>query len=157
MSPFKKVIDKLFELRQKYKEENNDVMHLLVKLIMKSLYSEQTGKDIEESYQCISEAWMMTEYDERVLDYRKINYGNYIVKIKDDEVLQDEVKKVDTMPLHLVAFILSNSKRIVNSFIHAIKEFYTNNVCYTDCDSLYIKTKHWNKLDKAVLVGKNRL
>ena len=26
VSPFKKVIDKLFELGQKYKDENNDVM-----------------------------------------------------------------------------------------------------------------------------------
>ena len=32
VSPFKKVIDKLFELRQKYEEENNEVMQLLVKL-----------------------------------------------------------------------------------------------------------------------------
>ena len=36
---------------------------------------------------------MQTEYDERVLDYQKINYGNYIVKMKDDEGLEDEVKK----------------------------------------------------------------
>ena len=35
----------------------------------------------------------MTEYDERVLYYQKINYGNCIVKMKDDEGLQDEVKK----------------------------------------------------------------
>ena len=35
----------------------------------------------------------MTEYDERVLDYQKINHGNYIVKMKDDEGLEDEVKK----------------------------------------------------------------
>ena len=33
------------------------------------------------------------EYDEKVLDYQKINYGNYIVKLKDDEVLRDQVKK----------------------------------------------------------------
>ena len=55
VSPFKKVIDKLFELRQKYKNENNDVMQLLVKLIMNSLYGEQIRKNIEESYQCKSE------------------------------------------------------------------------------------------------------
>ena len=71
VSPSKKVIDKLFELRQKYRAENNDVMHLLVKLIMNSLYGEQIRKDIEESCQCKSEMWMMTEYDERVLDYQK--------------------------------------------------------------------------------------
>ena len=34
INPFEKVITKLFVLRQKYKEENNDVMQLLVKLIM---------------------------------------------------------------------------------------------------------------------------
>ena len=31
--PIRKVIDKLFALRQKYKDENNDVMQLLVKLL----------------------------------------------------------------------------------------------------------------------------
>ena len=35
----------------------------------------------------------MSEYDERVLDYQKINHGNYIVKLKDDEGIEDEVKK----------------------------------------------------------------
>ena len=154
VSPFKKVIDKLFELRQKYKDENNDVKQLLAKLIMNSLYGEQIRKDIEESYQCKSEMWMMTEYDERVLDYQKINYVTYIVKLKDEEGLQDEVKKVTTMPLHLGAFVLSNSKRIMNNFIHAIGGFYTNDVYYTDTDSLYIENKHWDKLDKAELVGK---
>ena len=66
-------------------------MQLLVKLIMNSLYGEQIRKDIEESYQCKSEMWMTTEYDERVLDYQRINYENYIVKMIDDEGLQDEV------------------------------------------------------------------
>ena len=93
LSPFEKTIDKLFELRQKHKNENNDVMQFLVKLIMNSLYGEQIRKDIEESYQCKSEMWMMTEYDERVLDYLKINYGNYIGKMKDDEGSEDEIKK----------------------------------------------------------------
>ena len=88
ISPFKKTIDKLFELRQKYKDEISDAMQLLVKLIMNSSYGEQIRKDIEESYQCKSEMWMMTEYDERVLDYQKINYGNYIVELKDDEGLE---------------------------------------------------------------------
>ena len=48
VSPFRKVIDKLFALREKYKEERNEVMQLLVKLLMKSLYGENIRKDIEE-------------------------------------------------------------------------------------------------------------
>ena len=55
-SPFKKVVDKLFAVRQNYKKENNEVMHLLVKLILNSLYGEQIRKDIEEKLACKSEA-----------------------------------------------------------------------------------------------------
>ena len=33
-------------------------------------------------------------------------------------------------------------------------DFYTNDVYYTDTDSLYIENRHWDKLDKAGLVGK---
>ena len=35
----------------------------------------------------------------------------------DDKGLEDEVKKLNTMSLHLGAFVLSNSKRI-HYFIH---------------------------------------
>ena len=99
----------------------------------------------------------MTEYDESVLDYQKINHGNYIVKLKDDDGLEDEVKNVNALPLQLAVFILSNGKRIMNNFIHAIDGFYTNDVYYTDTDTLYNESKHWDKLDKAGLVGKNLL
>ena len=126
-------------------------MQLLVKLIINFLYWEQIRKDIEESYQSKSEMWMMTEYDERVLDYQKNKYGNYIVKLKD------EVKKVNNMPLHLGTFVLSNSKRIMDNFIHAIDGFYTNDAYYTDGDSLYIESKQWNSLGKAGLFRKIRL
>ena len=55
----------------------------------------------------------------------------------------------------------------MNNFIHAINGFYTNDVYYTDTDaytlrciyiiSIYIESKHWEKLEKAGLVGKNLL
>ena len=78
----------------------------------------------------------MTEYDERVRDYWKISGINYIVKKVDEAGLEDEVKKLNTMPLHLGAFVLSNSNRILNNFIHATNGFYTNDVFYTETDSL---------------------
>ena len=77
--------------------------------------------------------------------------------MKDDVGLKDEVKKVNTMPLQLGAFVLSNSKRNMNNFIHAINGFYTNDVFYTDTDSLYIDNKLRDKLDRTRLVGNNRL
>ena len=124
---------------------------------MNSLYGENIRKDIEEKFACKSEAWMMTEYDERVKDYWKTSGNNYIVKMIDDAGLEYEVKKLNTMPLHLGAFVLSNRKRIMNNFIHATNGFYTNDVYYGDTDRLYIGNKHWDKLDKAGLVGKNLL
>ena len=45
----------------------------------------------------------------------------------------------------------------MNNFIHAIHRFYRNDVSYTDTDSIYIENRHWDKLDKAGLVGKNLL
>ena len=75
----------------------------------------------------------------------------------DDAGLEDEVKKLNTMPLYPGAFVSSHSKRIMNNFIHAINGFYTDDVYYTDTDSLYIEIKHWKKLDKARLVGKGLL
>ena len=90
ISPFRKVIEKLFALRKKYKDEKNDLMQGLVKLIMNSLYGVQIRKDINESYYCKSETWMKTEFDENVLDYSKLPNGNYIVKMKRDDGLDDE-------------------------------------------------------------------
>ena len=157
VNPFRKVIDILFKLRKKYKDENNDVMQLLVKLLMNSLYGENIRKDIKEKFACKSKYWMQTEYDERVKDFWKISGINYIVKMIDDKGLEDEVKKISTTPLHLGSFVLSNSKRIMNNFIHAINGFYTNDVYYTDTEAIYIESKHWNKLEKAGLVGKGLL
>ena len=71
VSSYRKVIDKLFALGQKFKKYI-ETMQFLVKLLLNSLYREQTRKDIEEEFAGKSEAWMMSEYDERVIDYRKI-------------------------------------------------------------------------------------
>ena len=136
VSPFRKVIEKLFALRQKYKEEKNDLMQGLVKLIMNSLYGVQIRKDIKESYYCKSETWMKTEFDENVLDYWKLPNGNYIVKMKKDDGLDDEYDIKNTLLAVLGAFILANSKRITNDFVRAINGFYNNSRYYGDTDSL---------------------
>ena len=73
--------------------------------------------------------------------------------MKDGAGLEGEVKKVNTMPLHLGAFVLLISKRIMNNFIHAINGLYTNQLYYEDTDGIDIENKHWDKLDKAGLVG----
>ena len=49
ISPFRKVIENLFALRQKYKDEKSDLMQGLVKLIINSLYGFQIRRDINDS------------------------------------------------------------------------------------------------------------
>ena len=129
VSPFRRVIDKLFALRQKYKDENNDVMQLLVKLFMNSLYGQNIRKDIEERFVCRSEVWMMTEYDERVKDDWKVSGIIYIVKLIDDKGLEDEIKKMNTMRLHLGAFVLSNSKKNFEHF-HSCYQWILYKRCF---------------------------
>ena len=140
-------------MRKKYKDKKNDLMQGLVKLIMNSLYGVQIRKDINESYYCKSETWMKTEFDENVLDYWKLPNGNYIVKMKKDDRLDDDCDIKNTLPAVLGAFILSNSKRIMNYFIREINGFYNISIYYGDTDSLYKEKKYWDVLDKANLVG----
>ena len=55
--------EKVFASRQKYKDEGDDLMQGLYKLILNSLYGVQIHKDINEFYKCKSQHWMETEYD----------------------------------------------------------------------------------------------
>ena len=153
VSPFKKVLEKLFALRQKYEDEKNDLRQGLVKLFMNSLSAVHIRRDINESYYCKSENWMKTEFDENVLDYWKLPNENYTVKMKKDDGLDDDCDIKNTLPAVLGAFILSNSKRIMNNFIREINGFFINSIYYGDTDSLYIEKKYWDVLDKANLVG----
>ena len=85
IGPFRKVTEKLFALRKKYKDEHNDLMQGLVKLIMNSLYGVEKRRDFDDCCQCKSQDWMETEYDENILEYWKLPKGNYIVKLTRDD------------------------------------------------------------------------
>ena len=96
---------------------------------------------------------MKTEFDENVLEYWKLPYGNYILKMKKDHGLAYDCDKKNILPAVLGASILSNNKRIINSFIREINGFYKNSIYYGDTDSLYIEKKYWDVFDKANIVG----
>ena len=100
---------------------------------------------------------MLTEYEERVIDYWSFGERNCIVKLAQDERKDNDNDKINVMPLHLGAFVLSNSNRIMNNFAEAIGGFETNDVYYGDTDSIYNENEHWKKLDELCLVGKNML
>ena len=59
---------------------------------------------------------MKTDYDESILDYRKLPNGNYIKEMKKDNGLDDDC---DFKKLHqpIYASILGNSKQNMKNFI----------------------------------------
>ena len=88
ISPYRKIIEKLFAIRQQNKDEHNLLMQNLVKLMMNSLYGIHMCEDKIKFYICKTEHWMKTEFDENVLDYWKLPNGNYIIKLKQDDGLE---------------------------------------------------------------------
>ena len=130
-------------------------MQGLVKLIMNSLYGVQIRRDIDQPYEGKSQKWMETEYDENVLYYWRLPSGEYIVKFKKDDGLDGDNDVKNTLPSHLRAFLLNNSKRITNNIIREINGFFNDSIYYGDTDSLHIEEKVWENLDEAKSVGKN--
>ena len=130
VSPFREFIKNLFDLRLMYEKNGDEILQEMVKLIMNSIYGQTIRRDIEDEFSCKTEHWMRTEYDERVKDYWKLPNGNYIVQLSLDEGIDTPVDNKNTMPSQLGAFILSNSKRIMNKFVEVIDGFKTNNVFY---------------------------
>ena len=81
-------------------------MQGLVKVNMSSLYGVQIRRDINESYYRKSGNWMKTDFDENVLDYWKLPNGNYIVKMKKDDGLDDDCDIKNTLPASFMSFHL---------------------------------------------------
>ena len=79
ISSFRKVIEKLFALGKKCKDEHIKLMQELVKNSMNSLYGVQIRRDIDQSYTCESQHWMETEYDDNVLVFWRLPNGIFIV------------------------------------------------------------------------------
>ena len=66
VSPFRSYIEKLFDLRKKFKKEGNKVGDELIKLLMNSLYGKTVQKDITTSNHIWNENTLKNNFDESV-------------------------------------------------------------------------------------------
>ena len=147
----------MFEKRDLYKSQGKDLLQNLTKKIGLSVYGGNIRKDINEEYKCVTENWMRENFDDRVKEWFPLKNGNLIVKLEEDEGVDDydKAKSVNTMPSHFGSYILSHSKRLMNDVIKKIDGFYNNSIYYTDTDSLYIHKKYWSTLVEKGCVGKS--
>ena len=93
----------MFAVRQKHKDDGNDLMQALVKFLKNVLYGIQIRKD-NKRFKCKSKHWVKTQYDDNVLDYWKIPNGNCIVQMKKNDGLDGDNDIKTTLPSHLGAF-----------------------------------------------------
>ena len=70
----------------------------------------------------------------RLLEITKWKFHS---EVKSDDGLDCDKDGVrNTLPSHLGAFTLSNSKRIMNIFLGEINGFYNNSIYYGDTDGM---------------------
>ena len=98
---------------------------------------------------------MKTQFDENVLGYRKLPKGNYIVKMKKDDGLDDDCDIKNTLPAVFGAFILGNIRRNMKKFIREINGFYNSSINYGDTDSLRNNLMQFQRLVKDMPKTKN--
>ena len=155
-NPYTEFVTDMFQKRDLFKSQGKDLLQNLAKKIGLSVYGGNIRKDINEEYKCVTENWMRENFDDRVKEWFPLKNGNFIVKLEDDDGVDDydKAKSKNTMPSHFGSFILSHSKRLMNDVFREIDAFYNNIIYYTDTDSGYIHKKYWKKLDEKGYVGK---
>ena len=155
-NPYTEFVTDMFEKRDLFKSQGKDLLQNLAKKIGLSVNGGNIRKDINEEYRCVTENWMRENFDDRVKEWFPLKNGNLIVKLEDDEGVDDydKAKSINTLPFHFGSYILSHSKRLMNNVFNEIDAFYNNVIYYTDTDSGYIHKKYWNKLDEKGYVGK---
>ena len=89
VSPFRNYIEKLFNLRKRYKTEGNTVGDELIKLLMNSLYGKTVQKGITTKYHLWHESTLKKKFTQEVKDFEKVNDEQYLAKVEmeDDEFL----------------------------------------------------------------------
>ena len=156
-NPYTDFVTDMFQKRDMFKSQGKDLLQNLAKKIGLSVYGGNIRKDINEEYKCVTENWMRENFDARIKEWFPLKNGNFIVKLEDDEGVDDydKAKSINTMPSHFGSFILSHSKRLMNNVFREIDGFYSNNIYYGDTDSGYIHKKHWSTLVEKGFVGKS--
>ena len=79
----------MFEKRDLFDSHGKDLLQNLCKKIGLSVYGRKIRKDIDEEYKCVTDTWMKENFDDRVKEWFPLENGNLIVRLEDDEGVDD--------------------------------------------------------------------
>ena len=120
---FSHLVDSLYELRKEQKK-NNDPKEYTTKIILNSIF----GKFMESIR--TTSAYNKPRNEEYVISKTVLANGHteYIKKLEHD---------MDINPVYIGGYIMSYARKLMNEYIDKIGR---ENIYYSDCDSLYLKT-----------------
>ena len=108
-----------------------------------SVYGGNNRKEVNEAYKCVTENWMRKNFDDSVKEWFTPKTGNFLVKVEDDEGVDDfdKAKSVNTMSSLFGSCVLAHSKGLMNNVFREIDGFYRIFFYYGDTDSAYTQKK----------------
>ena len=143
-NPYTEFVTDLFEKKTNlYKSQGKHLFQNLAQNIGLTFYGGNIRKDINEVYNCVTETWMKEGFDDCVKEWFVLKNGNLIVKIEDDNRVDnnDKAKSIKTMPSLFGSYILSHSKRLMDEVINQMGGFYNKSIYYGVTDSMYVHKK----------------
>ena len=147
---FRDSIKKLFNARLEAKKEGQEAKSFVLKIMMNSSYGKLIMKIIDRVCKTVTD---VETFDNLIMDSKTMGWS-----APNEEQIIFEIKKAlkdcnANKPLHLGAFILSYSKRIMNQCIASFNGFedWNNTFYYTDTDSMIIKLSLLEKLKKITV------
>ena len=146
----------LFELRLKYKKENNPLQEI-IKLLLNSIYGKTILKPIDTKIKFI-QTDKLTEYIRR--RYNQIESTETIYTDKDVGCKFTETKEIKTINKHfnftpLGVNILSMSKRIMNEVMCLAEDNHIP-IFYQDTDSMHMRECDLDRLNALYKAKYNR-
>ena len=98
-NPYTDFVTDMFEKRDLFKPIGKDLLRNLAKKIRLSVCGGNIRKDIIQEIICVTENWMREKFDDRFKESFPLKNGNLLVKLEDDEEVDeyDKAKSLNTI------------------------------------------------------------
>ncbi len=154
LAPFSQII---YNERDKVKD-HDEILGDLYKLIGNSIYGKLVCRDVEEGLWFTTFNEIKKHYlDKNLIDYKQLANKEWLIRYKIDKEMayiesdprNEDLENQQAFPSIIGSYVLANSWKIMNNFIHAINGFKELKVYYTDTDSLYSTNDSLKILEKS--------